>query len=164
MKRLALASIVLVFTCATVSVAQKTYKKTYNYGEQLPQTAIRKSPTQILTVKVYEKNAQDKERILANPTINAVVDREFTFVAGGEIPDTQPLLTYGTTVSGTIGNNVESKISLSLRISVGEQIPSDAPDFDAVKSQSVDLRGKIAANETKTIQLGEDLWCDLTIE
>lgn len=157
------AGLILSTICCVVSlsaflIAQQTVSLA-------PTTAVVKEneTSHHLSLKLYEKRGESK-KVLAAPTIQTFNEKPFAFIAGGEVKDVSPVLEYGTCVNGTVVENADNRLQVSLKISIGTPVNVDDPSFVAVKSRSIDVRMNLERATTKTIQIDADTFFDLHID
>jgi len=144
-----LASIPLAFAQQLPPAPQSTFHVTAN--------------TYTLTLKLIEKHGNET-KTLVSPTITAIAERPFAFVAGGEIPNVSPTLTYGTSINGTIGKRVATRIPVVLAVSIGDVLKMVDPSIKGTKARSIDLRMDLEYSTTKTIQIDDVTWCEIRID
>jgi len=113
-----------------------------------------------LNIKVYEKRG-DSQKNLADPTILAADQKPFSFISGGEIAQIGPALEFGTRVDGSVETIEGGLLQVTLRISIGNPVPSDDPDIVAVRSRSIDVRMKLKRSAKTTFQVDADTWFDI---
>lgn len=139
------------------------------FAQQPLQTAPKKSaneqkPYHTLTLKLYETRNDLKKRILADPTIEAIDGKPFSFTSGGEFKDVSPTLEFGTCVNGTVEKISNDQLQVAIKISFGSPIETGDPHIFAVKSRSVDVRMNAERSATKSIQIDADTWFDVRID
>ena len=139
-----LAAVCVFFPCMALVFAQQplqTAPKTIAYKQETYHT---------LTLKLYETRG-DSKKIIADPTIKAISEKPFSFMAGGEIKEVSPTLEFGTCVNGTVEKIADNRLQVALKISIGDPIESNGPNIVVVKSRSVDVRMNMERSTTKSI-------------
>lgn len=154
---LILAAVCVFVPCMALVFAQQPQ-------QTAPNTIANEQETfHTLTLKLYETRG-DSKKVLANPTITAINEKPFSYIAGGEIKDVSPSLAFGTCVNGTVEKIADNHLQAALKISIGNPIETNDPNIVVVKSRSVDVRMKVERSATKSIQIDADSWFDIRID
>ena len=126
------------------------------------------APAQLLIeIKLFEqKTPEAAEKVYANPTLVATVGRPFRFHSGGAVRSKHggEDLEIGTRVRGKVARAADNELKLLLTVSVGNVCSVPGDDADVVRTETLDIRTKMASQETKKFRFSEIGWCSISVE
>lgn len=132
--------------------------------------AERNTEQLMITIRVYEvvgEGDDQRQKILAEPTIIADSGRSFSFKSGGKV---QPKsfgdeLEIGTQVNGKMERVADGVVRVTLTVQLSTTVgQEDDAATDVLKTDTVQLRSVFASGELKRVKCGERRWCEVRVE
>jgi Tfp pilus assembly protein PilW len=123
-----------------------------------------KSDTRYLSVRYVDEG--EKTKVLAEHALQLGNNGTINFTAGGETipPDDESTLRVGTHITGNLTSIENDSYSVSITLTLGNQVECNDAATQIVRSERLELRTELEAGRETKIPCGGNRWIQLRVD